>query len=383
LIIGRLETVPNPLNDYRINFVQNLGVKIDFAYYKRCFGIFEKTAVKSPNSGLGKIVKKYLLKLYSVIVRQFYQNDLAGLNFIKKILTGYHNNAVCILDHGTSYVYEQISKILTNYGCMSVAVPHGLKLHEGFKDKEKNRILKSATSNSIFTLYDHCVFPNKISLLGYNLEKNKNLSIIGSVRFCSQWVKKLEEILPYEDSVFQSADKLKVLFVMEKTAVFIKEFGKELTLIDDFARRTLLTELSKLEFVDLVLKLDPSNERPEYVSKIPCKIIDNTIQTTSLISEADLVIGTVTSVLLDAIVREKRVIFPRHLSPFRSMFERFDVVNIVDRNEEIICLLINIFENSLSVPYGKGTEIMLKELVHPNCESDQVLGEYSKLLQRV
>ena len=136
---------------------------------------------------------------------------------------------------------------------------------------------------------------------GYQPEKVKNL---GSARFSNEWINIHSDLLPLFK--FNNKNKLNVLFIdgtynnHKRQSDLLNKLSNKLDNIG-IIFRTHVRKNNKIDEIRNLLKLN---------NKI---LIDFETPTTSLIKKADIIIGTMSSIIIEAFVFEKFLIFPTFL----------------------------------------------------------------------
>lgn len=185
-----------------------------------------------------------------------------------------------------------------------VSLPHGLLL---FSYEEKTE--KDWTSyDAIFVESDRkkAIFSDGVA---------NNVIVSGAPRYDPSWVRRIADRLA-ADAPEPAAKRNKVNIVF-----FATKEAKYFSFPDLLA---WLTHLAEHPDVELVVQPHPRGQRQSAFSSIanlPNVHIDPHTPASSLIGKADIVSTLVSSVVVEAIVREREVLYPKFLSAAETQFD--------------------------------------------------------------
>jgi hypothetical protein len=127
------------------------------------------------------------------------------------------------------------------------------------------------------------------------------LRVLGSARFADAWIAKGREIAPDARTTLGPDDgRLKVVF-----------FDKDSFSLDHAAAAATVRTIASLPFVRAVVKPQTRNDATR-LGAIPGVELATDIPSVSLVDWADVVVGTVSSVLLEPLCQGKVLIYPAH-----------------------------------------------------------------------
>ena len=156
-----------------------------------------------------------------------------------------------------------------------------------------------------------------IELLPSLTKRNSNNSeqefhVLGSSRFDQQWITKLDFLVPEYKFPNDSKPKLKILWLLAKTKYPITDIQKTLCLIK---------KISDISCVQLVVKPHPRDVIPNFSETINMTVVGPKTSSSALIRWADLVLFTHTSVVLEALVRDKPIGYLKYLVTSPALHE--------------------------------------------------------------
>lgn len=349
-------SLKNVYLDKRIAFLSSLNINITesikYKIYKLiAFLPFSKIKVKT---------ERFFFRLY-----------------INSVINNLNKDSINIMDHSASYENIYIAEKLSKKGIINISVPHGVTFFEGHIDpKEWGRLFPSGGNK--LSIYDIVVMPNYFSksLLCNNIPSEK-IRVLGSSRFNMKWLSVLENI--YSVSPLEDKQKTKVLFFLEKAENYL--YGdSRYKFFENLLK--LINYLDNNKEIKLIIKAHPAMHPKErnYYTKIKSKIFFDEKKTSfELVRESDLIIGTETSALSDAILMKKNVLIPLFCSPFINKLSRYGIP-VVNNLQECIELLDKIINKTFSPNEVKINEFRKEFLMD---ENEDVLEKYFKFLTNI
>ena len=240
--------------------------------------------------------------------------------FIKK-----HKIKSINIDHGLPGRYKQIlyeacKETNIKYNCYIV----GIELGEVSKIKTED-----------FSLYDHTIVQDQIINIEETEENKKKFIRIVSPRYSLDWIEEVEGVYKYKLKEYNPDSnnrKLKVL-IMTRPRFSEKSW------------QTIYEELKKIDNVELKIKFKPRGQfRPLHIQKN----ITNEYNTSELINWADVIVAHSSSVLIEAIIKNKKILFLNFLFDLEKkeksnyVFENQNIVEDINSKEELITRLKNL-----------------------------------------
>ena len=231
------------------------------------------------------------------------------------------------------------------------------------KAKLKNK--KKFEENSFF------LSPNKYPIFTYNFDKKylnsgKYLEL-GSPRFDKSWLEIIKKIHPQK----KNSEKLKIAFFVRPTSISYAE------VLD------LLKKLKKLEKFEIKINYKPRDIFPTKYSNYN----RNEMQSSELILWSDLVVCYASSIMVEAVCRDKPLIYVNYLKVIKkkeiSWFDQFRFIKKGRNLNHTIELIKNFSLNDKSyVVKRKAKLILLKKLISSNDKSS-ILKKYYTFYKKI
>ena len=246
---------------------------------------------------------------------------------------------------------------------------------ENLKSKDLNKFYPYVvvTSDKMKKIFNNC---------GIDISKIINL---GSARFCSEHINLLNIIYPQnktEEIDFNVNKKIKVLYI---DGSYDNMNGKI----------NLINAVSKLSNIELVVKAHPrgmflKNQLSSKQKKLNENnnsnfIIDISTPTKKLIDNNDLILGTYSSILVEAMLSHKKIILPKFLIKdhieFEIFYEKFGFAKICNDINEVTSY-INSYNKNHSDQNLKNIEDFINEYVYGGRKnSSNILDEYYNFIK--
>jgi hypothetical protein len=307
--------------DNRILFLKSLNISVNLLKIKRFRTLFLFSTSDSKNFIL-KVIKKLIrVIIYKIFFKRYKEQ-------IINIANKYKNRGIFITDDGSSEIYKFLTKTAQKNRILSIALPHSVELHYG-----RNKLEEHAANypkSYHYDYYDIVVMPNEISNSYHNIPKSK-LKILGSARFCEEWVKQLCSIYPLPIELINK-NKLNIIFLAEKNGpddapwIYKKHINRIIEYMDNH------------DSINLIIKFHPSLPINEayIVNKSLVVKKDSDYVTNQLINSSDVVIATASGALTDAFVLGKTIIIPKYASPFNLVFDNYSPKCTVSNYEQFV-----------------------------------------------
>lgn len=275
-------------------------------------------------------------------------------------------------------VFEKIFKASKGLGIPTFSIPHGLNiytnsdLHQDYITNLKRGILPNFSS---WNQYDHIIVQTKYHqehLIRFGLLRSK-LHVWGSLRFCSSWQIINSKIHKKFTSKNDSVDKVKVVIMMPHWNYNIK---KNETI-------NLIKEIMKLKNIYLIVKDHtrgdtgsfPENEKNELSIKTNIEF-DTSSSSTSLIDWSDLIINFGSSIGIEAIDKDKPVIYPKYLHSNKSIHDYINVTYNASNSGEVIEIIENLKINSFEPVKKENKDRFMSIMVYGGKEPHNVIDYY-------
>ena len=380
-------------NDYRIRFLEQQGVVVNdlsqefqklqgrgsqwlHACLRRSLRLekrLQERQQRQPSrfnqwsTVLAGVMGTFLYKL----ARQFYYRQ----KWARKILV--HTGAQAIFfDHimPEHYVVGTFLQAAKALGIPSVTLPHGVLLYTNDDAKAKSNDQRRRQK---FSRYDHIVAPNQLrkSALvksGVNADK---IAVLGSARYCPEWMAQNWEILPkvIKDRT-GTPDALKLVFFPSKPQCNV-----------DLERlSTTVKMLAEIEGIQVMIKPHTRTADHAALSPNPRLYDASNILTAELCGWADAVLVVGSSVITEALNRGKTALYLQYLHANTTLFEELKACWVIRDEAELKRALNTLHQDKGIMPY-KEEDIRryLSEVVQGGSNEKDVLGRYRDFIMDI
>ncbi len=224
------------------------------------------------------------------------------------------NSAVCV-----EWV-EVVIFTARAMGLGTVSLPHGDSPHASQLIRRGEWHLRPDTSFSAAAMFDKVVVPNELCSKRFRpLFDNQQIAILGSPRYCDEWLGQLTGLLP-PSPLTQSESRLKIVMFLRKASytAFWEEIEEVVWMIAAFPE------------VELVIKQhtrggwkQPLTHNPALRNLTNVTIANDDIQSPHLINWADIFIDLATSAVYEAVIAKKPVLAADYLHAGCSAIAQF------------------------------------------------------------
>ncbi|MDV6345524.1 hypothetical protein [Nitrosomonas sp. Is37] len=215
---------------------------------------------------------------------------------------------------------ETVVSMAHNMGLGAVSLPHGDSPHANQLIRHGEWRLQPDTLYSAGRIFDKLVVPNELCAKRFHpFMTNQSLAVLGSPRYCDEWLAKLKELLPPAPLV-SSSNQLKIAMFLRKDdfTIFWEEIGEVIRMIATFPGTVLVIKPHTRGGWKQSLTKDTSLHRLPNVS-----IAGDNIHSIHLMNWADVIIDLATSVVFEAIKAKKPVLAADYLHAGRSAVAEF------------------------------------------------------------
>jgi hypothetical protein len=252
-------------------------------------------------------------------------------------------------------------KVARRKGIPTVALPHGV-------DHTRNlEYYESKLSADTFAHFDHIAVPNRIRhrfLAACGVPEAK-LHVLGTPRFTPAWLSRLAQV--YQVLERRDDGRLKVVF-FDQT---IPELFDQTV--------AMLEKLAALPFVELAIqpKPIPNDRQVVLVGRFAANV--DRRHASSLCAWADVVIGTSSTVVFEALIRGKHLVWVRHLDVHDLCYNSLGGAWIADSDDDTVALLDRLRTHPATPPADCAE--FCDEIIRGGLRDDDVLGVYRLLLE--
>ena len=403
LLVLSLNPSLNIADDFRLNFLRdkyNVHIAYQYEYYTPTFA-YKCLALIVCNSYLGGNYRKNISLIFESVrsgsKRQtgFFQGVFHLICGVSRAITGrlvdwnkfiykvYNKEwavgmmkcikpTVLIFDHATQLKLFNVEALLyaaKKLKIPTIDVPHGNALYirnppdykKAFSDLKRN-------DKDIFVV-PHEWYKDDCIRHGLKAEK---IRVLGSTRFCVEWVSILHQIIPHEASLWSKGNgKLKVVY-MEMGADRLGEFKS-------IVQKTI-QKLCCLDFIHLIVKPQPRNNSLHF--EFPQSVeIARDVNSVNLVKWADAVIVLMSSIAIEVLLQRKAFIYPRYFHNEKMIYEEMGACWEMNNYGELENALRTLASNKAYRPYSEESVAeFLKMVVYKGVSNGDVLGDYKDLI---
>ena len=313
--------------DFRVKFLNKIGINFSHILSRLGFNsLFLRLYFKSMeiDSNLNKYnpFRFFINRFIIQITRKFIHNKLLHYDS-EKLLLNINGELprILIFDKTRTYFPGTLYKNLASYSkknnIITVAMPHGHNTWSNTLIAENSMEInpdKPTVNEPFYT--DYVIFENKLFLERYEnfgLLEPEQIVVLGSSRFCDEWNNKIRNIVPQGNLPETSPDTFKVL-------CFVPEEFHNANLIE--FRRTI-NYISQFPNVVIIIKLHTRHNY--YKERFPDNVflVGNDIHSPQLIDWSNLILFTSTSVIFDAIKRDRPILYMKNTQANKLLSEDY------------------------------------------------------------
>jgi hypothetical protein len=376
--------------DYRLSFLKEQGVTVESIYdafdqkmngihhaMRRLFLWFYAKGEKSSSYHLDKF--SFLSRLNQIaaqiIGRVVY--ELTRISFYRKgwahyILKKSKAQILCF-DHilPSRYVVNVLLGTAKEKSIPTLALPHGVYLYT-------NKFNKAGSSSRQrfykFNRFDYVIVQNHLRkevLVNSGIASEK-IIVLGSARFCGEWIAKNKKILPRViESTSRDLERLRVVFMPSKPRCRL----------DVERMHNTIDLLASVSEIDAVVKPHTRIGREAHLFDNMQLPNVSHVLTSELCEWADVVLIIGSSVITEALMQGKPVLYLKYLHANTMLFEECGACWTIHNEAELEQALQSLRKKSMDVPYGDANvDRFLSEVVYGGRNKRDVLGDYVQFI---
>ena len=375
-------------DDYRLSFLRANGVKVDYLYNASghrpeglhrlvCSVMFRSYRIhkqltrghrgdQSSTAILGKFAREIGKLSYAFLKALFYRKAWA-LDFFKRT-----DARVLCFDHirPRQYVVGIMLHVAKEKGIPTIAFPHGVFIY-------LNDLIKEGATDERgydkYNQFDYTIIQNRQRrqyLMNSGVHGNK-IYALGSARYCDEWMTQNRQILPRMLKTDQPDNKLKVVFMTTRFAFRID------------VKRMLETFdiLSRLDDIEVLVKPHTrTGKEAGFYDDIPLKNVAD-ISSVELCEWADVMLVIASSILIEALVQEKPVLYLKYLHGNTTLYEKLGACWQINNEAELKKALLSLRQNKETVPYSsENVQNFLSEIIYGGQKRRTVLEDYQQFV---
>ena len=283
------------------------------------------------------------------------------------------------IERNSSICVEWVAVVLSTARAMglgTVSLPHGDSPHASQLIRRRELRLAPDTTFANAGIFDKVVVPNELCSVRFRpFMDNQKLAVLGSPRYCDEWLAKLATLMP-PSPLPRSGSQLKVVMFLRKSnfSTFWEEVGEVVRIVAGFPG------------VELVIKphtrggWQQSLTRDASLRRLPNVSVAGDIHSIHLMNWADVIIDLATSVVFEAVKAKKPVLAADYLHAGRSALAEFLPETELRCRDDVYKQIEGFLAHGCDSFYIEAHhQRFLKEMI--NVEGPDVLSRYVALLE--
>jgi hypothetical protein len=377
--------------DYRLRFLKQLGVHVNYIFdeFYQELGLKHRklrlisrvsfaiarmfdNRFESPSfhiyTEFGRRAKKKGKKYYKQSREKFYTQSWARF-----ILEKSGARILCFdWVSPIRYVVEVLLMAAKEMSIPTLSLPHGIFLYTN--DSRTIEAGDDERNYNKFNFYDHIAVQNdlfKEVIVKSGISREK-IIVLGSARYCSEWMKQNKKILPRKlVSKGENPKKLKVVFMTTRPKYRI-DVEKMLKTFD---------MLSKINEIELVVKPHTRSGKEASIYKdLPFANVSD-LSSVELCEWTDVMLVIGSSILIEALVQHKPVLYLKYLHENITLYEELEACWTIHNEEQLRQALISLQDNKWKIPYtDKNANKFLSEIIYGGQHERDVLAGYENFI---
>jgi UDP-N-acetylglucosamine:LPS N-acetylglucosamine transferase len=378
-------------NDYRLNFLKMDGVKIDYIFnhfdqglglwhwihrflFLKLLALHRSILSNKKIQGFHFIdkfnqrIKKYGDRLFKRSIKRFY-----NLEWAKGIVKKSSAKVMCFdwVRSRKSRVVGPLIRAAHEMSIPIISLPHGVFLYTNnfikFDSTEKMRFEK-------FNLFDYVVVQNPLrkKVIAKSGVDDKKIVVLGSTRYCDEWMAQNRKILPRKMLPEKVIDKkLKLVFMTTRPSYRIN--------VDRMMQTFKM--LSQMEDFEVVIKPHTrSGDEASIYKNVPLSDVSD-LSSVELCEWADVILVIASSIIIEALKRGKPALYLKHLHENTMEYEKFNACWIINSDAELKDALLSLHRDENKVPYTEeNVNRWLAEIIYGGRNKRDILNDYTQFI---
>jgi hypothetical protein len=377
-------------NDYRLQFLKSRGVTVDYLHqaFDRPRGTIGKfmnalmrkgyvlqkpheVEVEDRSGTLHKLYRQVGWRLrfkFNVILHKIYY----GRRWERSILERTGAQVICF-DHVRSkhYIVDAFLKASRTMSIPSLALPHGVYLYTNQMTKPKATDSRRVAK---FRRYDYIIATNELrkQLLVNSGIAEEKIFVLGSARYCAEWLDQNQKILPGANNFNRSnSTKLKVVLMPSKPQCRVD--------VDRLFNTCAL--LADIDGIEAMIK--PHTRTPgakNLFNDVPLPDVSHVL-TAELCEWADVLLNVGSSVITEALMKGKPALYLKYLHDNTTLFEELGACWTINNEDELKNALISLQADKSYIPYSdESVAAFVSDIVNGGDTDSDVLGRYEEFI---
>lgn len=358
------------LNDYRIKYLKQISkgrTDIKFYHITDLLTKHQRWQYK-----LYKFYNKHhqikkFTKIDNIIRDLVY--DLFNIHF--------RNTSLICFDWSADYFTKCVVTIAQLLDISTVALPHGDEPYWNKIQREEDINYKQSLQPYLERqFFDYVVVPNHLCANHYKFMDNEQIKVLGSPRYCDEWLNVHNTIKPRTPYFENQHKKLKVVLFL-RNQHFPTHWQELVTAIK------LMTQFKEIFLVVRnhprgSMTYDLLQNHPWMLTKTNLAIVDD-INSSSLIDWSDIVLDVGTSVTWECAQSQKLVLVLDYLQANVTTFGHYMKKSIIRSRDELLDSLRKFYKNPKRKIYKEHQrQKFIKEMI---MDDGKVLERYCDFLE--
>ncbi|RLB97805.1 MAG: hypothetical protein DRH90_22805 [Deltaproteobacteria bacterium] len=375
--------------DYRLRFLKDQGVIVDYLYdafyekrdpFHQCLYTLIRASYKAQRKlvhdhhGPARTLPTQLGRLVGFAGTGFYKIARMiyyGRRWARSVLERTNAQTVCF-DYimPKAYSVDAFLKAARQMSIPVLALPHGVQLYTNEITKPKSTETRRFAK---FNRFDYIIASDKLRkdiLVKAGVAENK-IAVLGSARYCRSWLEKNNEIVPKTAAKFSgSSEKLRVVLMPSKPQCRL-----------DLERMFVSCQLiAELDGIQAMIKPHTRTNTIHQFGNYPLPDVSHVL-TADLCGWADVLLVVGSSVITEALMRGKPVLYLKYLHDNTTFFEELGACWIIHNELELKNALVSLQARKADVPYSqKSVTDFLSEIVYGGDSNRDVLDAYEEFI---
>jgi len=377
-------------NDYRLDFLKELGVKVDYIYndfdqdlgmlhrlmrflFQRSYGLQKRFGDNSLSRfSMWSNHLRHLARTTGTLFYKLARSKFYDLPWARNILEQTGAQALCFdWVSPKRYVVEVLLDAAQEISIPKLALPHGVYLYT-------NELAKSyLTENRVhekYNRYDRVVVQNSLNreFISKSGVESERVLVLGSARYCNEWMEQNKKMLPrVTNSKDMNTDKLKVVFMTTRPRYRVD------------AERMIRTfgMLSELNAIEVWVKPHTRTGKDAVIYKdLPLPNVAH-ISSVELCEWADVMLVVGSSIIIETLKQGKPALYLKYLHENTTEYEDFGACWIIHDETELQEALLSLREKKTRVPYkDEDVNRWLAEVIYGGRSERDVLKDYEDFI---
>jgi hypothetical protein len=369
-------------DDWRMIYLRSLSVDVMHAFQLlQISPVLIKIALGRSSSRIGGLSKRLIKISYNRLiltpVLRYLKNRVENLDLV----TCFGNSKevipadLAVFDETGSETYRNLCFQFKQQSVPTVSIPHAPNFAMSVFEENLANDLEDNDSNE--QLFDIKLESSLIDIQSLSKKRGHHLdqleqkhTVLGSTRYAPEWIGRLNSLVAPYEFPHEFEPKLRVVLMLAKT---------KYPLTDPEKTNRLVKIFSDLPGVQLVLKAHPRDYGLIIPESVNVVLADSQTSSSALIRWADLVLFTHTSIVLEAVVRDKPVGYLKYLVTSPPLHEHVQISWAINGEDELEALVSQFLIGQIVRTYSiQERDELLRSIVCPAGEN--VLELYSRFL---